>query len=175
MFYFTGHYWFCSFLLVLCICECCAATAAAALCPCVVCVCHVALMQPASASSAATTAPAKPPVCHLYISTNSITAFICELLWKTNCIILLRAIPEKTGVTGWNLFRLFKCSINSTSLPGTQRMWYFIYYVLCNSSKCQQDENPHWSANDIKTHVRCLLWELAMDVRLIANPCLPGK
>ncbi len=52
-------------------------------------------------------------------------------------------------------FRLFKFSINSTSLRGTQRMWYFIYYVLCNSSKCQQDENPHWSADDIKTHV-CL-------------------
>ncbi len=48
-------------------------------------------------------------------------------------------------------FWLFKCSINSTYLPGTQRIWYFIYYVLYNSSKFQQDENPHWSTDDIKT------------------------
>ncbi len=77
-----------------------------------------------------------------------------DIKWVHSAFHRLHTLPAQFKLFYFTPFRLFKCSINSTSLSGTQRMWYFIYYVLCNSSKCQQDENPHWSADDIKTHVR---------------------
>ncbi len=53
------------------------------------------------------------------------------------CILKTRPPPQFNFVLFYPTpFKLYKCLINPTSLPGTQRMCYFIYYVLCNSPKC---------------------------------------
>ncbi len=76
----------------------------------------------------------------------------------------------------WNYFNLphLECLNNPTSLPVTQWMWYYIYYVLCNSPKWKQDENPHRWCPKSSQHMHCLILR-AGHGRLIPNPCLLGK